>query len=1146
MNERTEIKDQAKRLAALSPDDSFIVQAPAGSGKTELLTQRFLVLLALANVPEEVVAITFTRKAVAEMKARILTALQAALSLEPPSKQHALQTWQLAKKVLARDKQKQWNLLQNPNRLRIFTIDALCARISKSAPVISRFGSIPKIAENADFIYQEAARRLIACLDQDHAWVKNLENLLAHLDNNLGRAEALFIGMLRHRDQWLTNVVQHRTVENSRKILEASLKNVIENSLTETRKIFPRGMQEELLTLIRFAGSRLLANGSTANLVDCANLITFPESKLELLNAWQGIADLLLTKSYDWRLTVNRNCGFPAASEAINSEEKNVLTSMKRRMVDFLQSLQGNDGLRLALKEVLLLPPPRYSDKQWAIVHDMLELLPILVAHLSLIFQEQNVIDFIAIAEGAINALGDSDNPSELALNLDYQIQHLLVDEFQDTSLTQYRLIELLVAGWEKNDGRTLFLVGDPMQSIYRFREADVGIYLKVKQYGIGQIRLKPLTLEVNFRSHAPIVNWFNDHLKPIFPSKENIQLGAIPFSESTAFLSEENSSRVVFHSFINPVYSQLSNSVVETIKTELATEEQTSIAILVRSRSHLQTIMPELKKANISFQAVEIEQLVFSEAVLDLLALTKALSHPADRIAWLAILRAPWCGLSLNDLYFLVNHNLQKNIFEILTKVDEVKNLSEEGRQRIARIVPILVQAMNERARTNLRQFITYIWYALGGPACLTQLHELKNVEAYLSLLEHFSDPAQIDFNLLEQKLAGSYSKITTANARVQLMTIHKAKGLEFDVVIIPFLDKKPAVDESRLLVWLEQQNYRGETDLIFAPIRSAEDDFDPIYRYIRNQHTLRENYEVARLLYVAVTRAKKRLHLVGSINRSDNQLQTPQQGSFLSLLWPFWQNADHQQPLVQEGQQENISPSRTLKRLSLDWKPSPYPLPQVGEGILNLVAPPQAGILNLAASHKLDGLTQYQHHVGTVIHEQLKLLSELNLAEYQVDLGEKQILIWQKKLRQLGVLSENIPTCIQLIKTAIVRTLQDSRGRWVLDQAHHAARSELAMSAYLEDTMMHYVIDRTFIDDGGNRWIIDYKTSVNDEESEAQFLARMRDLYSKQLTHYARVFTLLEDRPIKLGLYFPLFSGWCEWSYIEESKCQKIFQEN
>src|SRR5438874_6191183 len=154
--------DAQARKEALDPSRSFIVQAPAGSGKTELLIQRYLVLLGVANEPEEVVAITFTRKAAAEMRARVIAALDlAAGGEEQASEPHKKITCDLAAKVLARDNERGWGLLHNPSRLRIQTIDALCSAVAHSAPLEGGSGSLGEPLERVDELYLEAARRTV-------------------------------------------------------------------------------------------------------------------------------------------------------------------------------------------------------------------------------------------------------------------------------------------------------------------------------------------------------------------------------------------------------------------------------------------------------------------------------------------------------------------------------------------------------------------------------------------------------------------------------------------------------------------------------------------------------------------------------------------------------------------------------------------------------------------------------------------------------------------------------------------------------------------------------------------------------------------------------------------------------------------------
>ena len=198
--------DQEQRLRALDPAQSFIVQAPAGSGKTELLTRRFLRLLAVVDKPESILAITFTKKAAGEMLSRILKALHVAADGAIPFDGPKREQFDIAKQALLRDKELGWNLLENPGRLRVSTIDSLSASLVRQMPFLSRLGAPPKIVEDATELYLDAARRAIAQLDSNQAWSKGIEKTLDHLSNDWNSAETLLIEMLGRRDQWLRHV----------------------------------------------------------------------------------------------------------------------------------------------------------------------------------------------------------------------------------------------------------------------------------------------------------------------------------------------------------------------------------------------------------------------------------------------------------------------------------------------------------------------------------------------------------------------------------------------------------------------------------------------------------------------------------------------------------------------------------------------------------------------------------------------------------------------------------------------------------------------------------------------------------------------------------------------------------------------------
>ena len=213
--------DWQAREQGRDPRYSYIVQAPAGSGKTELLTQRMLGLLALVENPEEVVAITFTRKAAAEMSHRLLGSLQAAAkeSVEAnygSKSQHQLQEHQqisrkLALCVLENDAKHGWKLLDQPSRLRIRTIDSLCSELARQLPVLCGLGGRQQIAVDADSLYRKAAMRTMAVIEDNNDELQaDVLRVLDRYDNQYDRLVNLLSNMLASREQWLGHLINAR------------------------------------------------------------------------------------------------------------------------------------------------------------------------------------------------------------------------------------------------------------------------------------------------------------------------------------------------------------------------------------------------------------------------------------------------------------------------------------------------------------------------------------------------------------------------------------------------------------------------------------------------------------------------------------------------------------------------------------------------------------------------------------------------------------------------------------------------------------------------------------------------------------------------------------------------------------------------
>ena len=853
-----EIRDAGQRSRALDPTCSFIVQAPAGSGKTELLIQRYLVLLARVEDPESVVAITFTRKAAGEMRRRVLEAMRGAAGPEP-EQPHAAETWRLARAARERDAARGWNLLQNASRLRIRTIDSLCDSLVRRMPWLSRLGAPPEIVEIADGLYTEAARRTI---DQVEVGVHEpaLARVLLHLDNDYAALTQFLAAMLARRDQWLRHLGGVEDAAAARPILERGMQRVIEEALAEVHESAPRFLAAEICALARHAAE----NVDDAVLGECAGLRDLPRE----LPAWLGIATLLLTQEGAWRRTVNKNQGFPPASRA-----------EKRRILELLAALQADgDEFRERLSALRSLPPAVFDDDQWEVLAALIPVLQLAAAQLRMVFQERGQSDFTGIALAAQEALGGEDDPTDLALALDYRIQHLLVDEFQDTSFTQFDLIEKLLAGWEPGDGRTLFLVGDPMQSIFRFREAEVGLFLQAAREGIGGVQLERLQLEMNFRSEQGIVDWVNGVFPDVIKGGDDIATGAVRFAASSAMKAAGRGAAVRVHPFFDKDDEAEAERVVEIARDARAAGAKT--AVLFRARTHLTSILRALRRANLKYRAVEIDQLGEVAVTQDLLALTRALLHPADRVAWLAILRAPWCGLTLADLHALAaGVPKDTTIWDVLHDSARIAGLSSDGQARIERVGAVLDEAVARRG-ARLRPWIEACWIALGGADCATEPGEIENAAAFLDLLEKLDEGGDTSIEGLADEVGRLFAAADPeADDSLQIMSIYKAKGLEFDVVIVPGLGRQVMSDEPRLLAWLERPG-----DLLLAPVKAAGAKKDQLSAYVKRIDKQKRENEEARLLYVAATRAAKRLHLLGCATRSDKGLRA---AGLLAHLW-------------------------------------------------------------------------------------------------------------------------------------------------------------------------------------------------------------------------------------------------------------------
>jgi ATP-dependent exoDNAse (exonuclease V) beta subunit len=362
-----------------------------------------------------------------------------------------------------------------------------------------------------------------------------------------------------------------------------------------------------------------------------------------------------------------------------------------------------------------------------------------------------------------------------------------------------------------------------------------------------------------------------------------------------------------------------------------------------------------------------------------------------------------------------------------------------------------------------------------------------------------------------------------------LQLMTIHKAKGLEFDTVILPGLGRRPRGDSPPLLRWMETAEEAGAAGLLLAPIRATGADHDALYHYIGAREGEKDRNESGRLLYVAATRAKTQLHLLGSVACNDKgEMVLPDKRSLLALLWPM---AEEEFRAGIESRAETaishvpVARPGNLRRLQGDWTAPQLPLAVAWQaGTL----PPLPGELPPV---EFDWASETIRHVGTVVHRALQQIGREGLASWTPERLRALVPGFRLALARQGVPQEKLADAAQRVHEAVTRALQDKRAAWLFDASHQEVHSEYPLSFDDHGQLANVIIDRTFVDKDGVRWIIDYKTSTHEGGKLDEFLDREQDRYRGQLERYAAVLQKLESRPIRLGLYFPLLGRWREW---------------
>ena len=809
---------------------------------------------------------------------------------------------------------------------------------------------------------------------------------------------------------------------------------------------------------------------------------------------------------------------------------------------------------------------------------------------LQLIFAERGECDFAELALQARGSLRQEGGLLDLHEALGIEFRHLLVDEMQDTSTIQYELIELLTQDWDGKT-QTVFLVGDPKQSIYLFRQARVERFVRtMREQRLGDLQVECLRLSANFRSQRKLVETFNADFSLLFTggahaaAPDELPYGAANAVRSNAYsdVGAQWHTRVIEgKKFSAEAKAETRRWLKEEAKQVRAIAKQWRsrplpegrkepwrIAVLVQTRRHLVDIVAALKEDGsdgpIPFSAVKIDELAERQEVMDIHALTRALLHPADRAAWLAVLRAPWCGLSLADLHAVSGGDdplmATKCMPELIA--ERADRLSADGTARLRRLQSAMQAAESQRGRLRTAEWVERTWRSLGGDVSLSEA-ESANAHRYLQLLDEVaSSTPTIDIALLKRRMKKLYAQATPTADGVDLMTIHGAKGLEWDVIMVPGLARRAGLSRSGLFVWSEIEEPEPDAAHgMLAPIQGRGEPAQKLNQWMRGLRNAREAAERKRLFYVACTRAREELHLFAAPERSTRGEILRESTSLLKAAWPAAERHFIVDTTAQEAAKvipfapapaaveeemhafdiaASVEPSPprppTIERLPLSFDPAARFRQQRG-----LVVEQSEEVADNASFARPEG-SFAARAFGNAVHGFFELVTKRLQTGVLAETLLSEVAGWLPRieavLRAEGLPPPAIRREAPRVLTAIEAALQDREGQWLLG-AREGAASEYAFTTWHE-RRSSFRLDRIFIAGTeplvpGNTclWIVDYKTASHGRGVGVEsFLAEERLRYAPQMESYARAIGVDADgKELRVGLYYPTLPQLLWW---------------
>ncbi|MCA9522484.1 MAG: PD-(D/E)XK nuclease family protein [Myxococcales bacterium] len=1104
---RGPIRPSAAQEEACDVSRHVVLTAPAGSGKTAVLVERYLRLISRGVPPESILALTFTRKAAQEMKARLLaksgTDPRAA---ELPERAPSLRIATLHSFCGDLLRRHAGTVMLPPDFVivdettaKIETTQRLAAfvdRIARGDRETSLFGALTALA--GGFTRRSVIRVLHDALQRRGLLRLHVEQARGHDAESYARLwrEALGGELDRRLAPWVDGPFVGQLGE-------------LEHQVNAFDAIFGRKPRLSPVPFDAIGDGERPIEERLAAFRSLRQLALKRDDKTKLLR---------LKRSFGGR-------GSPQKERIVGS-----IAAISDRLIAIDAALEGIEF-------------EASDDAALAVTPHVVSLLVAAEAEIDAHKRREGQLDFTDLETLTVELL-----QNELVRHdLHRSTAHILVDEYQDTSDLQWELLRKMTEEWFSGESApvpgplapTLFIVGDRNQSIYGFREANVELLDQTRDYlQARSARVATPRAEANYRSAEAIIDAVN-----AFAS------GA--FRDATAEKRRPERGRVELYLYPATDVTFEASFLAERIADELSRTSAEEIAVLVRTRGQLGPIHAALRARGVPVRVFKDPAFFWKAEILDLYCLLALLADPYDDRALVRVLRSPLFGFSDLDLTYLVLNPPTEEPQLLLTFGDETQTNAAptlrdssllaalqrlhqrtDGRRRSKRrrearleIPPSLITRAREAATTlerwwsihangSPRQILRDAWLERGGETLYGLRggsQALANIDKFFALVGDLesqhgpSFPALAAYfaNAYEQEIGEQEADPIEKEAGVQLLTVHAAKGLEFECVFLPGVHREIRTQHSAL-----QHGILSGVALL--ALKETDEENGP-HKTLRRMQQERERAEEARLLYVAMTRARDRLVITGAHTRAN---------SWAQMLLTAYGLPD--QMIEVEDVDEHPIPGGVARLGAL-----PKPETERRFGALRFVPyqpPPTLHVEPLDAAlddpravtqraRQREGQPRFLHGIpsspsaadrGVVLHRSLQWLSN----ERCLDLRRLALQL-PRFLDDAEIFTPaNREALVTFVEETLSRLVADPLiARWLVSE--EPAHNELEFQLVEAGVATVGIIDRLILGEGGVATILDYKTTRFESRDPASIEAAIAErvaLYRPQLALYRR----------------------------------------